>query len=104
MKYCSRYGLSRFMSGIERSNQPLSCISRSLCEALGSMFVEKRLLVRVYCGKRCTQSSKGMSRIHQWALPQWFVTMSIITFSPRRWLSATNVRYRSFDPKRGSIW
>ena len=67
------------------------------------MFVEKQTFVPVYSGNWWIQSSKGRSRIHQWAVPQWLVTTSMTTFSPFSWASATRLRYSSFDPKRGSM-
>ena len=80
------------MSGIEGTNQPLSCRLRSYFEALGSMFVEKQTFVPVYSGNWWIQSSKGRSRIHQCAVPQWLVTTSMMTFSPFSWAAATKSR------------
>ena len=56
------------------------------------MLVEKQTLVPVYSGKRWIQSSNGGFSIHQWAVPQWLVTTSMMTFRPRPWASSTNVR------------
>ena len=56
------------------------------------MFVEKQTFVPVYSGNWWIQSSKGRSRIHQCAVPQWLVTTSMMTFSPFSWAAATKSR------------
>ncbi len=92
------------MSGIDGTNQPLSCRSRSFKEACGSIYTENRAFICMYGSFTWYQSGNGGFSIHQCAVPQWFVTTSMMTFRPFPWAVSTIFRYRALSPKRGSMW
>ncbi len=91
------------MSGIEGTNQPLSCRLRSYFEALGSMFVEKQTFVAVYSGELVDPVLEGQVAhppVGRAAVVGYDVHDHL---QPLSWASATRSRYSSFDPKRGSM-